>query len=30
VDDRLLRAGDAAGAVDVGVIGQAVGGVLER
>jgi hypothetical protein len=30
VDDRLSRAGDATGAVDVGVIGQAVGGVLKR
>lgn len=29
MDDRLARAGYATGAVDVGMVGQAVGGVLD-
>ncbi len=29
MDDRFARAGDAIGAVDVGVVRQAIGGVLE-
>ena len=30
MDDRFTRSGDATGAMDIGVIGQAVGGVLDQ